>query len=151
VVRIRRSHEFPTRASAQLLFAHQSRDAVTAYALPSVSQLAMNPWAAVSLLALGEDCANLDDELAVLDGSARLFTLEPCVEATAPNLQHATKYRHVVLGLLRGDESKPHCFRLAKKAVVYSTGHRNTTTSDPWLKDVVNAGSQTRLGRDRES
>lgn len=39
---------------------------------------------------------------------------------------------------------------ILKKAAVYSTGHRNTTTSDPWLKDVVNAGSQTRLGRDRE-
>jgi transposase-like protein len=38
------------------------------------------------------------------------------------------------------------------KATAYSMGHRNTTTSDRWLKDVVtHAGSQTRLGRKRES
>ena len=35
------------------------------------------------------------------------------------------------------------------KATVHSTGHRNTTTSDSWLKEVVkHAGPQTRLGRE---
>jgi len=41
---------------------------------------------------------------------------------------------------------------ILKKAVVYSTGHRNTTTSDSWRKEVVtHAGTQTRLGFKRES
>lgn len=31
------------------------------------------------------------------------------------------------------------------KATVYSTGHRNTTTSDSWLKVVTDADSQARL------
>jgi hypothetical protein len=38
------------------------------------------------------------------------------------------------------------------KATVYSTGHRNTTTSHGWLKQVVkHAGPQARSGRERES
>jgi transposase len=36
---------------------------------------------------------------------------------------------------------------ILKKAAAYSTGHRNTTMSDTWLKEVVaHAGSQTWIG-----
>jgi transposase-like protein len=38
------------------------------------------------------------------------------------------------------------------KATADSIGHRNTTTSDSWQKEVVkHAGPQTRLGSKRES
>jgi len=41
---------------------------------------------------------------------------------------------------------------LLKKWAAHSTGHRNTTTSDGWLKEVVtHAGSQTWLGSKRKS
>ena len=39
-----------------------------------------------------------------------------------------------------------------KKTAVHSTGHRDTTTSDSWQKEVVkHEGSQTRLGHEREN
>jgi hypothetical protein len=77
-----------------------------------------------------------------------------CVVSARGDIELAAHELHLEAfeGVLRGNEVELHLFCCAKNAAAYSTGHRNTTTSDSWLKEVVtNAGSQARLVSRRKS
>jgi len=62
------------------------------------------------------------------------------VIALARNPEQATKRGQGERRLLRVDECESHSLSFAKKAAAYSTGQRNTTTSDSDLKELVKHG-----------
>jgi len=94
--------------------------------MPTHVKLAVEPWAPVAALVLRERGRHFDGEQAVGYRPLALLAATPSVEPACSHLKDPTQNRDRVVGLLRLDEGEPQWFRLAKKAVASSTGHRYT-------------------------
>src|SRR5262245_42200975 len=119
MIRVRGAAKSSPSMAAEAVVAHQPRHALAAHALPPLTQLGMHPRTAVAPAALHVNRLNCDPELLILLGPPREGSRLPRVEPRARYLQRAAQHPHRELGLLRGDESKPHGFSFAKKAVAF--------------------------------
>src|SRR5262249_2913283 len=97
-------------ACFQPIFLQQSNNPVATNAPWRRDQIVMDTGAAVVAASLRERRPNQHFQAAVFLRASRLRPIAPGVEAAPADVQIPTKPMHAMLGLLRGNESKPYRF-----------------------------------------